>query len=165
MKKYLSFLCLLMVLWLVACSSQEKQKPQTHSTKLVFPDGIYEQGCYSAQTDSRPGKRVLYYFDGDCALCFGKVKTIENLAASELGNINLVFIARTTRVQMFNRNVLNARIKSCIQIDSLGNFELSNPDKTYMDQMAVLDEGNNIVTEGNLIRDPDVLSAFKKALE
>lgn len=165
MKRYLSFLSLLMVIWLVACGSQEKQKSQTHLTRLTFPDGIYEQGCNSDQAPSIPGKRVLYYFDGDCALCFGKVKTIENLAVSELGSVNLVFIARTARVQMFNRNVLNARIKSCIQIDSLGNFELANPDKTYLDQMAVLDENNNIVVEGNLIRDPDVLSAFQKALE
>lgn len=166
MKKHCHFLCFLILLCLVGCNSPDKRKSGEYiPTTLTFPNGIYESGCDGSAFGQQMGKRVLYYFDGDCALCFGKVKAIENLAASELGNIELVFIARTARVHMFNRNVLQARIKSCVQIDSLGSFERANPDKTYLDQMAVLDGANSILIEGNLIRDPDVLSSFKKALK
>ncbi|MCE7992237.1 MAG: hypothetical protein HEP71_09665 [Roseivirga sp.] len=133
-------------------------------TVLTFPKGIYEQGC-GIDSDEGTDKRLLYYFDGDCALCFGKVKTIERLAAEELGHVKLVFIARTSKTDMFRQNALNAKIISCIQIDSLGYFEQINPDKTYLDQMAVLDNENGILIEGNLINDLEVRSSFKKALK
>lgn len=165
MRKYQCFFSLLIALSIVACGTTDRSRSQLPQTILTFPDGIYELGCGNAESAAIPAKRLLYYFDGNCALCYGKVKTMENIAASELGGIELVFIARTARVHMFRQNVLNARIKSCIQIDSLGIFEGANPDKTYLDQMAVLDQTNSILIEGNLIADLEVRSSFKRVLK
>lgn len=152
------------VLSLLACGDQKRTGGSSPKTFLTFPEGISGQGC-DVDLDEPTSRRLLYYFDGDCALCFGKVKAIESLVPDELGTARLVFIAKTSSVDMFRQNILNARITSCIQIDSLGYFEKANPDKTYLDQMAVLDDDNGILIEGNLIHDLDVRYSFKKALE
>lgn len=163
MKRYLCLISLLCTT-LLTCSDQKGARSSQQVTVLTFPEGISGQGC-GTDSDKGTDKRLLYYFDGDCALCFGKVKTIEKLAEEELGHVNLVFIAKTSRTDMFRQNALNAKIRSCIQIDSLGHFEQVNPDKTYLDQMAVLDNENIILIEGNLIHDLEVRSSFKKVLE
>lgn len=164
MKPFAGLLSFFIVLSLLACSDQKKAGVSLPQTVLTFPEGISDQGC-GVDLGKPTYKRLLYYFDGDCALCFGKVKTIESLVPDELGAARLVFIAKTLKVDMFRQNIANARIKSCIQIDSLGYFEQANPDKTYLDQMAVLDDENGILIEGNLIRDLELRSSFRKALE
>ena len=163
------YLSMLLAFLVFGCNSTNK-KPEietdttSNATALNFPDQLSvfqcsEQGLFEAKET-----RLLYYFDGDCALCFGKLRALENLAATELGGIKPIFITRTSSLEMFSWNLKNSKITSCVWIDNEGEFEKANPDETYLEQMALIDASNKILTQGNLISDEEVLADFKGLL-
>jgi|GEM_PF-2967628 len=66
---------------------------------------------------------LIYYFDGDCSICIGKVKYIESNELKK-GEFNLFFIARTRDPAMLKFNTDALKIKSHITIEK--NDEYAN---------------------------------------
>lgn len=63
----------------------------------------------------------LYYFDGDCPLCLGEAKEMEETIKNR-DDITTLFIVTTANPELFENNINRLHLQSCIIIDNELNF-------------------------------------------
>ena len=88
------------------------------------------------------------------------MRELETLAKTSLDEIRIIFIAKTDKKEMFEWNLAQSRISSCVWIDEKGLFEQSNFDHVYLNLIALIGENNEILTEGDLTSDKTKLTEF-----
>jgi predicted DCC family thiol-disulfide oxidoreductase YuxK len=71
--------------------------------------------------DVKDTNSLIYYFDGDCSMCIGKVKYIETKELPKKA-LKLIFIARTQNPALLEFNTKSLSIKSSIYIEKHNEF-------------------------------------------
>lgn len=66
---------------------------------------------------------LVYYFDGDCALCLAKANAIEHYAVKNPDNLKPIFIAKTMNPQSLQFNVNKLNLSSCVYVEKNREFE------------------------------------------
>ena len=64
---------------------------------------------------------LVYYFDGDCAICLGKASYVEKYANAR--GLKPVLIAKTLNPAEFNYNVEKLNVHACVYIEKNREFE------------------------------------------
>ena len=151
----------------VACSSR-KNNTQTNTNSeaipIVFPEELFGIGCHFTEEVKAKNRKLIYYFDGDCALCFGRLRALEALSKNEFNNIPLIFVASTHNLSVFSLNLEKSKIESCVLVDTSDVFYKPNEDHFYINQIGLLDEQNHLLLVGDLLSDEDVKKAYKKMI-
>lgn len=121
------------ICFLSSCRQKNKDNKQ------LLDQQIYD--TLVSQCPNIAGKAMqLYYFDGDCSFCIGKVLELEGQRSKE-GKMGL-FIARTNNVIATRAVFKGAPVKSCILYDEKGRYE------KYMQvgMIYLIDEEKHIVS-------------------
>lgn len=89
--------------------NQEKISEQTYEKIVKFCPGGYRKVM------------LVYYFDGDCAMCLGKASYIEKYANAR--GLKPVLIAKTMNPAEFRYNLQKLNIRTCVYMEENLEFE------------------------------------------
>lgn len=81
---------------------------------------------------------LVYYFDGDCAICLGKASYIEKYANAR--GLTPVFIAKTLNPAEFQYNLKKLNVLACVHIEENHEFE----NKIFFMKVMKIDVGRNV---------------------
>ena len=98
-----------------SCQNSHIQKKQ----EKISADGY--QKIIGVCPDAARKNILLYYFDGDCAICLGKASYIEKYAIAH--RLKPVLIAKTLNPAVLQYNIKNLNIQTCILIEKNQEFE------------------------------------------
>ncbi|WP_164974258.1 hypothetical protein [Filimonas effusa] len=101
---------LLVILFSVGCESGSENKLADNSYKLLTGK------CQSLHEKDF----LVYYFDGDCSVCYAKVLLLKEQYPEYENRILLVAKTQKPQLLLYNLNANN--VKYCLTIDSTGSF-------------------------------------------
>lgn len=150
---------------LCACGAAEKEQHQTpqKSVKINLPDELIEAQCGGLETLKNAEVKIIYYFDGNCAFCFGRLRALESMATDELGNVPVINIASTYDYPMFKFNLKSSKVQMCVLVDTVDAFFKLNDD-FILNQIGLVNKTGDLIYTGDLLEDESVKAGFKEHL-
>lgn len=125
---------LVFLFFLFSC---EASKKEVGMVKLD-PDKFVQPNCSNFAFEEY---RILYYLDGDCGFCWANILSVEAFTGEN--DIECLFIAKTTELEMFNFNLEKANIASCVLVDKDLTFEKEN--SIFLINEIALIKGDGII--------------------
>jgi len=154
-------------LLLAACGSapQQASAPTTvlEPVAVVIPDQLVNRQCNTLENLQNSDMKVVYYFDGDCAFCFGRLRALETIVKEELGDVTLINIASTNNYTMFKHYLSQSMVQSCVLVDTTDSFFHAN-DEFLLNQIGLVDGNGDRVYVGDLLEDEEAKEEYKRLL-
>jgi hypothetical protein len=102
----------------------------------------------------------IFYFDGNCALCIGKLKTIENILSSITNrNIRSLFIVDTSDTISFNFHRDKINLSTPVLWDKQRRFG-SKPINFTNDIFLLVDRNGRVLLKGDIVNDKKLKSRY-----
>ena len=154
--KYFSIGSLLLVLSM-SCN-RTNTKRELPLVKVLIPSDWDLSRAYEYRTDFY----LLYYFDANCSLCFGKLIQLKGmLDKKNLENTGLILIGRTKDSYLIDYHLSKFEIEDKVLIDDKDEFLVLNDQSLILNDILLLDKDLRILKKGDPI---DELNEFKRII-
>ena len=92
---------------------------------------------------------LIYYFDGDCSLCFHRINNFKEalISKSELRGLYFKGIGITSNVDLFNFNMNKFDLSDYIILDSEDKFFRDNVDIAILNNTYLINESGEIIEQ------------------
>ncbi|MEC7752701.1 MAG: hypothetical protein VYB44_01625 [Bacteroidota bacterium] len=102
---------------------------------------------------------LIYYFDGDCSLCFHRIKSFKSILDSHYDFRDLYFkaIGTTNNVDLFTYNTNLFELANYVIIDLDNNFYEENKDTALLNNTYIINRNREILRQYDSHTDFDEL--------
>lgn len=126
---------------------------------IKIPKAIIDNADYK-QVDFSDGNHIVYYYAGDCSICYGNIATMQK----EMKKIPLMIISSSTDTVSINYYLKEIKYSGPVFIDRDTSFYRSNSKQLANNKIFLVNSENQILAKSEYVFDKKAQLDFKEKL-